>query len=67
MTKFNPGDLVQIKRTSQSKYKDAIGIVERYCNGHYRDICRVKLWHNYTIQIFDYNLEAFDVKEINNV
>ena len=62
-TKFNPGDYVKIKSTSQSKYKEAIGVVERYCNGDYRDICRVKLWRNKTIQIFDRNLEAFDVKE----
>ncbi len=67
MTKFQPGDLVQIKLTSKSKYKDAIGIVERYCNGDYHDICRVKLWRNHTIQIFDRNLEAFTVKENNNV
>lgn len=66
MTKFNPGDLVQIKRTSQSKYKDAIGIVERYCNGHYRDICRVKLWKNFTIQIFDRNLETYNHRENQN-
>lgn len=63
MTKFNPGDYVKIKNTSKSKYKEAIGVVERYCNGHYRNICRVKLWRNCTIQIFDYNLEAFEVKE----
>lgn len=63
MTKFKPGDLVRIKRTSQSKYKDAIGIVERYCCGHYPDICRVKLWKNHSIQIFDKNLEIFEVKE----
>ena len=63
MTKFNTGDLVQIKRTSKSKYKDAIGIVERYCNGTYSNICRVKLWKNHSIQIFDRNLEAFEVKE----
>lgn len=66
MTKFNPGDYVKIKNTSQSKYKEAIGVVESYCNGHYRDICRVKLWRNKTIQIFDRNLEAFDTKEINH-
>jgi hypothetical protein len=66
MTKFNPGDYVKIKNTSQSKYKDAIGTVERYCNGHYRDICRVKLWRSKTIQIFDRNLEPFDTKETNH-
>lgn len=63
MTKFNPGDYVKIKPTSKSKYKEAIGVVERYCNGHNPDICRVKLWRNCTIQIFDYNLEAFSTKE----
>ena len=63
MTKFNPGDLVQIKRTSKSKYKDAIGVVERYCNGRCENICRVKLWKNCTIQIFDRNLEAYHHKE----
>lgn len=63
MTKFNPGDLVQIKQTSKSKYKDAIGVVERYCKGCYPNICRVKLWQNHSIQIFDSNLEAFNVKE----
>ena len=67
MTKFNPGDYVKIKPTSQSKYKEAIGVVESYCNGHYRDVCRVKLWRNHTIQIFDRNLEAFDIKENQNV
>ena len=63
MTKFNPGDLVQIKRTSKSKYKDAIGVVERYCHGTYPNICRVRLWKNHSIQIFDDNIEAFNVKE----
>ena len=63
MTKFNPGDYVKIRNTSQSKYKEAIGVVERYCNGDYPDICRVKLWRNHIIQIFDRNLEAFDIKE----
>lgn len=67
MAKFNPGDYVRIKPTSQSKYKEAIGIVERYCHGRNPDICRIKLWRNYTIQIFDYNLEAFDIKETSNV
>ena len=66
MAKFNPGDYVKIKNTSQSKYKEAIGVVERYWNGHYRDICRVKLWRNKTIQIFDRNLDPFDTKEINH-
>ena len=67
MTKFNPGDYVKIKNTSKSKYKEAIGVVERYCNGQYPDICRVKLWRNHTIQIFDRNLEAFNAKENHNV
>lgn len=64
MTKFKPGDYVKIKNTSQSKYKEAIGIVENYCHGRNPDICRVRLWRNHTIQIFDRNLEVFNVKEI---
>ena len=67
MTKFNSSDYVKIKNTSQSKYKEAIGVVEGYCNGRNPDICRVKLWRNHTIKIFDRNLEAFDIKETNNV
>lgn len=63
MTKFKPGDIVKIKTTSKSKYKEAIGIVENYCRGHYENICRVKLWRNKTIQIYDYNLENFTAKE----
>ncbi len=63
MTKFNPGDLVKIKTSSKSKYKEAIGIVDNYCNGRYPDICRVKLWRNKIIQICDYNLERLDYKE----
>jgi len=63
MTKFKPGDYVRIKSTSQSKYKEAIGIVEGYCHGRNPDICRVKLWRNYTIQIYDRNLELFNFKE----
>lgn len=66
MAKFKHGDYVKIKNTSQSKYKEAIGVVERYCNGRNPDICRVKLWRNHTIQIFDRNLEAFDTKENHN-
>ena len=57
MTKFNTGDLVRIKTTSKSKFKKAIGTVVGYCHGEYPDICRVKLWRNKTIQIFDYNLD----------
>lgn len=67
MTKFNPGDYVKIKPTSKSKYKEAIGVVDRYCCGRYKDICRVKLWRNKIIQIFDYNLESIKNKENNNV
>ena len=67
MTKFKPGDIVQIKRTSQSRYKEAIGIVERYCRGRNPDICRIKLWKNHTIQIFDRNLESYNHKENQNV
>lgn len=63
MTKFKPGDYVRIKNTSKSKYKEAIGIVERYCHGTYLNICRVKLWKNHSIQIFDYNIETFNIKE----
>lgn len=63
MTKFNPGDYVIIKPTSQSNYKEAIGIVEGYCNGRCPDICRVKLWRNHTIKIFDRHLEPFNAKE----
>ena len=59
MIRFNIGDYVRIKPTSKSKYKGAVGIVVGYCCGQYKNICRVKLWHNKTIQIFDYNLEAF--------
>lgn len=61
MTRFHPGDLVKISPTSKSKYKEAIGIVEGYCHGHYSDICRVKLWHNKTIQIFDRNLTSVNL------
>lgn len=59
MIRFNIGDYVRIKPTSKSKYKGAVGIVVGYCCGQYENICRVKLWYNKTIQIFDYNLEAF--------
>ena len=57
MSKFNTGDLVKIKTTSKSKFKEAIGTVVDYCHGDYPDICRVKLWRNKIIQIFDYNLD----------
>ena len=60
---FNVGEVVQITNASKSKYKEAIGIVVVYCNGAYKDICRVKLWKNKTIQIFDYNLVKYHIKE----
>lgn len=63
MNKYNPGDLVKIKTTSKSKYKEAIGIVDKYCCGHYKNICRVKLWRNKIIKIYDYNLESINYKE----
>lgn len=59
---FKTGDTVQII-SKVSKYKEAIGIVVGYCNGTYRDICRVKLWKNKIIQIFDYNLVKYHIKE----
>lgn len=64
MPKFKTGDLVKIKNTSKSKYKEAIGIFEGYCHGHYPDICRVKLWRNRTIQIFDYNITKVNQYEM---
>lgn len=67
MSKFNPGDFVQIKLTSKSKYKEAFGIVEGYCHGQYPDICRVKLWRNKTIQIFDYNLTKGEINNVTNI
>lgn len=53
---FKTGDMVQITNNSKSKYKEAIGTVVGYCQGDYPNICRVKLWKNKIIQIFDYNL-----------
>ena len=64
MTKFNTGDLVQIKPCSKSKFKEVIGTVVSYCHGDYPNICRVKLWRNKTIQIFDYNLVAIDKEKL---
>lgn len=64
MMKFNIGDYVRIKPTSKSKYKGAVGVITGYCCGQYPNICRVRLWHNKTVHIFDYSLEAFIVKEI---
>lgn len=60
---FHSGDIVQITNKSKSKYKEAIGTVLRYCNGTYGNICRVKLWKNKTIQIFDYNLVKYHIEE----
>ena len=60
---FKNGEIVQITNTSKSRYKEAIGIVVGYCNGNYKNICRVKLWKNKIIQIFDYNLVKYDFKE----
>ena len=54
--KYNVGDVVQISQTSKSKYKDALGIVLGYCKGQYTTICKVKLWRNKIIKIFDENL-----------
>lgn len=59
---FKTGEVVQIADASKSKYKEAIGIVVGYCNGTYKDICRVKLWKNKIIQIFDYNLVKYESK-----
>lgn len=63
---FDSGDIVQITNKSKSKYKEAIGTVLGYCNGTYGNICRVKLWKNKTIQIFDYNLIKYHIKETQN-
>ena len=60
MRKFNTGDLVRIKTTSKSKFKEAIGTITGYCHGDNRDICRVKLWRNKIIQIYDYNLTSVE-------
>lgn len=60
---FKVGEVVQITNASKSKYKEAIGIVDGYCNGAYKNICRVKLWKNKVIQIFDYNLVKYHIKE----
>ena len=60
---FRVGEVVQIKNTSKSKYKESIGVVVGYCNGVYKDICKVKLWKKKVIKIFDYNLAKYHVKE----
>lgn len=57
---FHNGDVVQIT-SKVSKYKEAIGTVVGYCNGRYKDICKVKLWKNKIIQIFDYNLVKYEI------
>ena len=57
---FKNGDIVQII-SKVSKYKNAVGTVVGYCNGRYKDICRVKIWNNKIINIFDYNIVKFDI------
>ena len=54
--KYTVGDIVRISHTSKSKYKDAIGIVQGYCKGQYTTVCKIKLWRNKIIKIFDWNL-----------
>ena len=60
---FKNGEVVRIANTSKSKYKEAIGIVVGYCNGTYKDICKVKLWKNKIIKIFDYNLVRYQIEQ----
>ena len=60
---FENGEVVRIANTSKSKYKEAIGIVVGYCNGTYKDICKVKLWKNKIIKIFDYNLVRYQIEQ----
>lgn len=55
---YKEGTLVQIN-LGKSKFKEAIGTVIGYCNGDYPNICRVKLWKNKIINIFDYNLKEY--------
>lgn len=59
---FKEGEIVQVTNASKSKYKEAIGIVVGYCNGTYKNICKVKLWRNKIIKIFDYNLVKYNIK-----
>lgn len=59
--KFNIGETVQITNTSKSKYKEAIGIIIGYCDGRYKDICRVKIWKNKVINIFDSNIVRYSI------
>ncbi len=63
--KYKVGDIVRVSQTSKSKYKDAIGIVQGYCKGQYTTICKVKLWHNKIIKIFDENLLCVKKYELN--
>ena len=42
-----------------SVFKETIGTVIGYCNGDYPNICRVKLWKNKIINIFDFNLKEY--------
>lgn len=60
---FKNGEIVQITNTSKSRYKEAIGIVVGYCNGTYKNICKVKLWKNKVIKIFDYNLVEYHIEK----
>lgn len=52
MRKFNSGDIVRIV-SKASKYKGAIGTIQGYCNGRYKNICRVAISDKCTINIFD--------------
>lgn len=56
---YKEGTLVQIN-SGKSKFKEAIGTVVGYCNGDYPNICRIKLWKNKIINIFDYNLKEIE-------
>ena len=59
---FKEGEVVQVATSSKSKHKEAIGIVVGYCSGTYKNICKVKLWRNKIIKIFDYNLVKYNIK-----
>lgn len=54
--KLSNGTAVQIT-SKTSKFNGAIGTVVGYCNGEYANICRVQLWKNKIINIYDYNLK----------
>ena len=56
--KYKEGTLVQIN-SGKSKFKEAIDTVIGYCNGDYPNICRVKLWKNKIINVFDFNLKEY--------